>query len=286
MWYYGHVYNMVVRRAMAMQQNKANKKTYKENEMTIKIVTVFSGKGTTIKNLVDKITSKELNVEIVGAICVAQNKYNYYGKGVCSEAGIQVIDVEADLSIRDRSNEAFHALNYYRQLKGVDLVVFCGLLYKVMLTEEFPGINIHPSLLPKHGGKDMYGEEIHKSVYNAEEDTSGCTAHWVTNDYNIGKYIIQREINIINDNGRRMFYPIIQKKVKELENEVLPEAIVAAGIELGVLQPGQYKTYKSACYICDYLLHSEGDSDECSMCNVPKGEMVPHGTCDDFKVRQ
>jgi phosphoribosylglycinamide formyltransferase-1 len=80
------------------------------------------------------------------------------------------------------------------------LVVLAGFLLKIprKFIEEFNGkiINVHPSLLPKYGGKGMYGDNIHKLVLSNKENKTGITFHYVNENYDEGKIIAQYEIEL------------------------------------------------------------------------------------------
>lgn len=91
--------------------------------------------------------------------------------------------------------------NYLSKLKP-DLIVLSGFLLKIpkLIVKNFPNkiINIHPSLLPKFGGKGMYGIHVHKAVFNAKEQYTGITIHYVNEQYDEGQIILQKSINIQN----------------------------------------------------------------------------------------
>ena len=108
---------------------------------------------------------------------------------------------------------------------NVDLVVLAG--YLSIIDEEFINkwnnkiINIHPSLLPKYGGKGMYGIKVHESVVANHEKESGCTVHFVDNNIDTGKIILQRKVDITEDDTPES----LQKKVLKEEHKLLIEAI-------------------------------------------------------------
>jgi phosphoribosylglycinamide formyltransferase-1 len=89
-----------------------------------------------------------------------------------------------------------------RQLKlhQVDFIVLAGFLWLIpnYLIQAFQNkiINIHPALLPKHGGKGMYGIRVHQEVFNHHEKTSGLTIHLVDANYDEGKILFQKEVSI------------------------------------------------------------------------------------------
>jgi phosphoribosylglycinamide formyltransferase-1 len=94
----------------------------------------------------------------------------------------------------------FTANGYVDSLKnaGIDFIVLAGFLWKVpeVLVRAYPKaiINIHPALLPKYGGKGMYGARVHEAVIAAGEKESGITIHWVNENYDEGNIIFQKSI--------------------------------------------------------------------------------------------
>jgi phosphoribosylglycinamide formyltransferase-1 len=94
------------------------------------------------------------------------------------------------------SNELVNKLNS----NLIELVVLAGFLLKIprKFIKEFNGkiINVHPSLLPKYGGKGMYGDKIHKLVLSNKEIKTGITFHYVNENYDEGEIISQYEIEI------------------------------------------------------------------------------------------
>jgi phosphoribosylglycinamide formyltransferase-1 len=86
------------------------------------------------------------------------------------------------------------------QKAGIDLVVLAGFLWKVpaALIAGYPNkiINIHPALLPKYGGKGMYGSRVHEAVIAAGEKESGITIHFVNEQYDEGAIIFQASCSI------------------------------------------------------------------------------------------
>jgi phosphoribosylglycinamide formyltransferase-1 len=84
--------------------------------------------------------------------------------------------------------------------KGVDLVILAGFLWLIPahLLSSFPQkiINIHPALLPKYGGKGMYGINVHRAVFHAKEKESGITIHTIDKEYDKGEIILQKSTSI------------------------------------------------------------------------------------------
>ena len=106
-----------------------------------------------------------------------------------------------------------------------DLIVLAGFLLKFPETiiAAYPNkiINIHPALLPKYGGKGMYGKHVHQAVLDNNEKETGITIHYVNEQYDDGGIIFQKQINI----EECKMPEEIAKKVQQLEHEHFPEVI-------------------------------------------------------------
>jgi phosphoribosylglycinamide formyltransferase-1 len=106
-----------------------------------------------------------------------------------------------------------------------DLIVLAGYLKKIppQLIQLFPNkiINIHPALLPKFGGKGMYGMHVHKAVKENGELFSGITIHYVNEHYDEGGVIFQERVAINSDDDPKQ----IAKKVQALEYAHFPKVI-------------------------------------------------------------
>jgi formyltetrahydrofolate-dependent phosphoribosylglycinamide formyltransferase len=110
-------------------------------------------------------------------------------------------------------------------LSGIDLVCLAGYLrlLPAEVLRAFPKrvMNIHPALLPKFGGKGMYGMKVHEAVVSAQESESGCTVHWVTEAYDEGEIILQLRCNLEPTDSAET----VAAKVLLLEHQAYPEAI-------------------------------------------------------------
>lgn len=106
-----------------------------------------------------------------------------------------------------------------------DLIVLAGFLWKIpeKLIEAFPNqiINIHPALLPKYGGKGMYGIHVHNAVKKNRENETGITIHYVTANYDEGTIIHQAKTKILPEDSAA----VIAGKVHQLEYEHFPRVI-------------------------------------------------------------
>ncbi len=105
-----------------------------------------------------------------------------------------------------------------------DLIVLAGFLLKFpeSILKEYPKvINIHPALLPKYGGKGMYGMNVHQAVLENKEKETGITIHYVNEHYDEGEFIFQKSVNIEDCKTAEE----IANKVHELEHQYFPEVI-------------------------------------------------------------
>jgi len=124
-------------------------------------------------------------------------------------------------------NEFYHTENVIDLLKNldIDLIVLAGFLWLIPknLIAEYPGriINIHPAILPKFGGKGMYGDFVHKAVMDAKETEGGITIHYVDENYDEGEYIHQAKYRIDKDDNLEM----IKFKGQQLEHLHYPKVV-------------------------------------------------------------
>ena len=107
----------------------------------------------------------------------------------------------------------------------IDFIILAGFMWKVPsnLIESYQGkiVNIHPALLPKYGGKGMYGMNVHKAVLEAGEKESGITIHHVTEDYDEGEIIFQCKCEV-----RPSDLPeTLAERVQKLEHKFYPQIV-------------------------------------------------------------
>lgn len=109
--------------------------------------------------------------------------------------------------------------------KDCELVCLAGYLRllpsEVLADHPNRVLNIHPSLLPKFGGKGMYGLRVHQAVLDAGETVSGCTVHLVSEQYDEGRILLQRTCPVLKDDSAET----LAQRVLALEHEAYPEAI-------------------------------------------------------------
>ena len=124
-------------------------------------------------------------------------------------------------------HEFYETDDVIRLLKNlqVDLIVLAGFLWlvPVSLLNAFPNkiINLHPALLPKHGGKGMYGDHVHKAVLAAKDEESGITIHFVSDQFDEGEIIHQSKFKIEPDDNLE----VVKFKGQQLEHQHFPRVI-------------------------------------------------------------
>jgi len=182
------------------------------------IAVFLSGGGTTLQNLIDRIAGGTLPVRIVQVI---SSKSNARGVERARQAGLSLEIVERK---GFATVEAFSQRNFELcRVAGAQLVCLAGYLQLLRIPEDFRGrvINIHPSLLPAFGGKGMYGHHVHEAVVKAGAKVSGCTVHYVDDQYDHGEVISQRSVPVEEGDTAES----LATRVFEAECELYPEVI-------------------------------------------------------------
>lgn len=196
----------------------------------MKNIAIFaSGAGTNAQKIIDYLASPPTPLHRVerGAtnspkICVALI--------VCNnpEAGVLKIAAKENIpSIILEKEKFFRENTYINMLKErkIDLIVLAGFLWKIpaAFIKAFPDkiINIHPALLPKYGGKGMYGKAVHETVIVAKEKESGITIHYVDEIYDHGKIIFQAKCPVMENDTA----DLLAQRIHVLEHEHYPRVI-------------------------------------------------------------
>jgi formyltetrahydrofolate-dependent phosphoribosylglycinamide formyltransferase len=155
---------------------------------------LISGAGTTLRNLIDKSAARQLRAEIAAVISSSAE-----AKGLrhAAAAGIPAF-VANPKSFTTTADFSAAVFDHCRNAKA-DLVIMGGWLKLVAIPAEFTGrvINIHPALIPLFCGKGMYGPRVHEAVLAAGAKISGCTVHFVDNQYDEGPIIAQSTVPVL-----------------------------------------------------------------------------------------
>jgi len=156
----------------------------------MKRIAIFaSGSGTNAQRIIEYFSgSKEIVVDSLWS-----NNENAYALIRAEKLGVETFTFDSDEFYR--SNDILDKLYDHR----IDMIVLAGFLWLVprSLTELFTVINIHPALLPKYGGKGMFGTNVHKAVLAAKEKESGITIHHVNQNYDQGDIILQEKCPVV-----------------------------------------------------------------------------------------
>ena len=185
-----------------------------------KIAVLISGGGTTLKNLIEYKSRGELDVEIS---LVVSNKSNAGGLSFAKEASIPTEIV----SHKDHDDVATFSQTIFSQCRdaNIDLVVMGGFLRRVKIPEDFCNrvINIHPSLIPAFCGKGNYGSRVHQAVIEYGCKISGCTVHYVDDQYDHGPIVAQETVPVLDEDSAA----VLAARVFEKECELYPKVIDA-----------------------------------------------------------
>jgi formyltetrahydrofolate-dependent phosphoribosylglycinamide formyltransferase len=180
----------------------------KKDQPVTRIAIFASGAGSNAEQIINHFTASE-NTKIALIVC---NKPGAGVLAIAKKAGISSLLIEKETF--------FNGNNYLPQLAQdkIDFIVLAGFLWKmpVALIKAYPKkiINIHPALLPKYGGKGMYGNNVHQAVIAAGETESGITIHYVDEIYDHGEIIFQAKCEVTGDDSAAS----LAKKIHVLEH--------------------------------------------------------------------
>jgi phosphoribosylglycinamide formyltransferase-1 len=198
-------------------------------EPPLPIAVLISGGGTTLRNLIEKIAAGALDVEIR---LVISSSPDARGLVYAASAGIRslVIEKRSSSSPESFSEQIFSAC----RAAGAHYVVMGGFLKHVLIPPDFENrvINIHPALIPAFCGKGMYGLHVHKAVLDYGAKVTGCTVHFVDNEYDHGPIILQRPVEVLPGDTPQS----LQARVFSAECEALPDALRLVASQKGQLR--------------------------------------------------
>ena len=162
----------------------------------LSLAVLISGGGTTLRNLINKIASGDLSAEI--RLVVSSNR-RARGLKYAEQAAIPTRIVERQAS----SNDADFSAAIFGPCRdvGVDLVAMGGFLKHVLIPDDFANrvLNIHPALIPAFCGPGFYGQRVHEAVLEYGAKISGCTVHFVDNQYDHGPIVLQRTVAVLDN---------------------------------------------------------------------------------------
>ena len=179
-----------------------------------KIIVFASGSGTNAENIIQYF----IKSPVAKVVAVFTNNSN---AGVIEKAKVCGIPVEIFSKNDLIESKILQKINNYH----TDWIVLAGFLLKFPhnIIAAFPNkiINIHPALLPKYGGKGMYGMHIHQAIIDNNELETGITIHYVNENYDEGAIIFQKKIDLTGLETAE----IVAAKIHKLEKEHFPMVI-------------------------------------------------------------
>ena len=185
-----------------------------------RIAVFCSGGGSNFKSIYRSIAKKPLNAEIV--LCLS-NRSQCGAMEFASQHGIATVHI-TEKQFRTFDEFATAMVKHLKEAQ-IDIVLLAGYMRKVpdAAVKAFPDkmLNIHPALLPKFGGEGMYGIHVHSAVLDAGETQSGATVHFVNEEYDKGKILLQRTVPVLPGDTP----DILAARVLECEHQLYPDAL-------------------------------------------------------------
>ena len=183
--------------------------------MTENLAIFASGNGSNAKNICYFFqNSSDINV-----VLICSNNKDAYVVKIAKQLGVPLF------IFTKQGLENFFKLENVLTKNRVDFIILAGFLLKIpkKLLEHYPNkvLNIHPALLPKYGGKGMYGNNVHKAVLEKKETESGITIHFANSKYDDGEIIFQTKCDVEKNDSVES----LGKKIQKLEREFFPKTI-------------------------------------------------------------
>ena len=182
--------------------------------MVKKIAVFSSGRGGNFNNICEYFRHiKKISVDLL-----VTNNLDSMSKKIADKNKIDSFYADKDVLLSDKLNKVLEE-------RSIDLIVLAGFILKIPdgLVQKYEKkiINLHPSLLPKFGGKGMYGDNVHKAVLKYKERFTGITIHYVDEAYDNGEIIFQKRCNLAL--GESLVS--LREKIRLIEYEFFPKII-------------------------------------------------------------
>ena len=193
----------------------------------IRLAALISGGGTTLQNFIDRIVSGEMSAEIA---VVISSSATACGLQRAKAAGIPsaVVERKRGQSVEEFSEANFDVIRKY----APNLVCLAGYLKLLRIPDDYAGrvMNIHPALIPAFCGHGYYGHAVHEAAIDYGVKVSGCTVHFVNNEYDAGPIIIQRTVPVLENDTADV-----------LAARVFREECIAYPLAIRLFQTGRLK---------------------------------------------
>jgi phosphoribosylglycinamide formyltransferase-1 len=186
------------------------------------IVVLVSGGGTNLQRIIDTIKNGQIPNAKVSLVIADRPCY-----------GLERAENENIKNICIPRGKSFSEILDTKIPENTDLIVLAGFLSILSkeFCEKYTGkiINIHPALLPKFGGKGMWGMHVHNAVVQAKEKESGATVHFVTSGVDEGEIILQGKVPVLESDTPET----LAEKIHGIEYDIFPKAIAEVVRKLG-----------------------------------------------------
>jgi len=186
----------------------------------LNLCVIASGKGSNLKAIIKATEKKIIDSKVV---VVISNNSGSEALQTARQNKIPAIHLSAKLFAAQAEFDSA-LLNLLKKYK-IDLIVLAGYLKKLspIIVKRYKNkiINIHPALLPDFGGEGMFGLKVHQAVIDSGNKISGVTVHFVDEEYDKGKIILQKKINIKKNEDAVS----LEKRLRRIEHKIYPEAI-------------------------------------------------------------
>jgi len=198
----------------------------------LKVAVFVSGRGSNLRAILNSPKLRKL----IKVQAVISNKATCSAFKIAEEYSISQYIVG-----NEKKSIPYNNLSKFLISLEIDLVVLAGFLKMIpndmILDFRNRIINIHPALLPSFGGKEMYGMNVHKAVYDSSVQVSGATVHFVDETYDTGNIIVQRCVDISDVDSPEE----ILEKVLAVEHELLPYVIEKFALDKIIVSNGRVK---------------------------------------------
>ncbi len=189
-----------------------------ESRKPLPVAVLISGTGRTLKNINDRVSAGQLDVDVR---LVVASTAKATGVKFAADAGAP----SRVLVRKDFGSDAAYSEAIFTACReaGAELVVLAGWLKLLVVPDDYRNrvVNIHPALIPSFCGKGYYGHHVHQSAIDYGVKMSGCTVHFVNNEYDHGPVILQKAVPVSHEDTA----DVLAARVFKAECEAFPEAI-------------------------------------------------------------
>lgn len=186
--------------------------------MPMRIAVLLSGNGSTLQNIIDKIAAGLIDAQVV---CVVSSREDAFGLERARKANINAYHT----TVKNRENPEQFNQEIWGWLRehNAELVVLAGFMCKLQVPQDYVNkiINVHPALLPAFGGQGMYGSHVHQAVLDYGAKISGCSVHFVDEEYDHGPIIMQEAVPVFDADTAESLAQRVQAREREMYTRVL-----------------------------------------------------------------